>query len=244
MWSVLWLASAHALPPNSDGATVLLEVRALARGNLLLHGWRLSLNWFWAVDAPFSALAYLLVGLRPALPHVVPGLWALLVFWGLRRGRFGWGWVLAMVLFAAGMTGDLMIVAYGTGGVPQALESVHVAEAAVLVVCLALSVVRLITGVLTGGVDLTGAEHLIERSAGLLWPTSPCARPSSAELSLQLNPGQPEALPQRPWLSSLATLLRSGGCGHRRLCHRGQLVEPPAVHDGGESGGDKEDESG
>jgi len=150
VWSVLWLASAHALPPNSDGATVLLEVRALARGNLLLHGWRLSLNWFWAVDAPFSALAYLLVGLRPALPHVVPGLWALLVFWGLRRGRFGWGWVLAVVLFAAGMTGDLMIVAYGTGGVPQALESVHVAEAAVLVVCLALSVVRLITGVLTG----------------------------------------------------------------------------------------------
>jgi len=109
---MLWLASAHALPPNSDGATVLLEVRALARGNLLLHGWRLSLNWFWAVDAPFSALAYLLVGLRPALPHVVPGLWALLVFWGLRRGRFGWGWVLAVVLFAAGMTGDLMIVAY------------------------------------------------------------------------------------------------------------------------------------
>jgi hypothetical protein len=77
-------------------------------------------------------------------------MWALLVFWGLRRGRFGWGWVLAVVLFAAGMTGDLMIVAYGTGGVPQALESVHVAEAAVLVVCLALSVVRLITGVLTG----------------------------------------------------------------------------------------------
>ncbi len=44
--------------------------------------------------------------------HVSTVLYALLAFAALRRGRFGLGWVLAVVLLAAGMLGDLLLVAY------------------------------------------------------------------------------------------------------------------------------------
>ena len=45
--------------------------------------------------------------------HVATALYALVAFGAMRRGRFGWGWALAVVLLAFGMLGDLMIVAYG-----------------------------------------------------------------------------------------------------------------------------------
>jgi hypothetical protein len=45
--------------------------------------------------------------------HVSTVLYALLAFAALRRGRFGPGWVLAVVLLVAGMLGDLLLVAYG-----------------------------------------------------------------------------------------------------------------------------------
>ena len=45
--------------------------------------------------------------------HVSTVLYALLAFAALRRGRFGPGWVLAVLLLAAGMLGDLLLVAYG-----------------------------------------------------------------------------------------------------------------------------------
>ena len=44
--------------------------------------------------------------------HVATALYALVAFGALRRGRFGWGWALAVVLLAFGMLGDLMIVAF------------------------------------------------------------------------------------------------------------------------------------
>lgn len=44
--------------------------------------------------------------------HISTVLYALLAFAALRRGRFGLGWVLAVVLLAAGMLGDLLLVAY------------------------------------------------------------------------------------------------------------------------------------
>lgn len=44
--------------------------------------------------------------------HVGTGLYALIAMAALRRGRFGWGWVLAVGLLAFGMLGDLQIVAY------------------------------------------------------------------------------------------------------------------------------------
>ena len=45
--------------------------------------------------------------------HVGTVLWCLLAFAGLRRGRLGWGWVAAVVLFAASALGDFQMVALG-----------------------------------------------------------------------------------------------------------------------------------
>jgi hypothetical protein len=45
--------------------------------------------------------------------HMSTALYALLAFAALRRGRFGLGWCLAVLLLAAGMLGDLLLVAYG-----------------------------------------------------------------------------------------------------------------------------------
>jgi hypothetical protein len=56
------------------------------------------------------ALAFYFVG---SGFHVSTALYALVAFAALRRGRFGWGWALAVVLLALGMFGDLLIVAYG-----------------------------------------------------------------------------------------------------------------------------------
>jgi len=153
---------------NSDGATVVLQGRAMSTGNLLLHGWNLSLDSWWTLDVPFYALAILLVGVRKILLLAVPAtiatlivvaavvlarrgrrgrgalagaavaaavlllpspalatdllvgpihqsttLFALGAFVGLRRNRFGPGWVLAVVLLAAGLLGDLQIFSYG-----------------------------------------------------------------------------------------------------------------------------------
>src|SRR5579883_2275636 len=46
-----YLDSARGILSNSDGATVALEGQALAAGNLGLHGWSLSLDSFWTIDA-------------------------------------------------------------------------------------------------------------------------------------------------------------------------------------------------
>lgn len=284
------VASLHAFTGNSDGATVVLEGKSLIDGNLLLHGWDLSLDSFWTVDGPAYAFAVAVVGVREILVHVVPAtiaavvvlmaalmgrdgrrggaamagvvtvgallvfpthtmaMWflqgplhmgtlllALAAFWALRTGEFGWRWMVAVVLIVAGMNGDLLIVAYavvpillagivamarcrswraglpnataaivgggigeglsrafvlaggytiarpnpsatvaqmvanvrdlfsygadligaqrgpyGNGGVPSALQDVHVAAAALLTVCLLVAVVRLADGVLSG----------------------------------------------------------------------------------------------
>ncbi len=44
--------------------------------------------------------------------HVGTGLYALLAFWLLRRGRFGWGWVVAVLLVTVAMLGDLEVLAF------------------------------------------------------------------------------------------------------------------------------------
>ncbi len=76
-----WLsyASTRAYAPNADGATVVLEGSALAHGNLLLHGWSLSLDSFWTVDVLFYALGVALIGVQPLLMHLIPALVATLV---------------------------------------------------------------------------------------------------------------------------------------------------------------------
>ncbi|MHB8340330.1 MAG: hypothetical protein ACYDB7_04050 [Mycobacteriales bacterium] len=62
----------------------------MAGGNLTLHGWSLSLDSFWGVDAPFYAVATALAGVRPALLHVVPAVIAgLVVVLGVALARDG-----------------------------------------------------------------------------------------------------------------------------------------------------------
>jgi hypothetical protein len=71
---------------------------------------------------PTHALAgYLLLG--PL--HVTTTLWCLVAFVALRRGRFGWGWLAAVVLLAAGLLGDfqtlvLGVIPVGLGGLVAA----------------------------------------------------------------------------------------------------------------------------
>lgn len=170
----LWVLTDHAnrAAVNSDGATVVLEAASLLHGNLLLHGWWLSLDSWWTLDAAIFAAVIGVTGSHPALLLVVPavvaglvvvvgvvlarrgrkgatawagaalvvavlalpahvlasqflvGPWhqttilaALIAFVALRRGRFGPGWLVAVVLLTAGMLGDLMMVAYATAPV-------------------------------------------------------------------------------------------------------------------------------
>lgn len=77
--AVLCLASIHTFSGNSDGATVVLEGQAINGGNLTLHGWSLTLESFWSIDAIFYGAAIRLAGLRPELMHVVPAAIATLV---------------------------------------------------------------------------------------------------------------------------------------------------------------------
>jgi hypothetical protein len=97
--ALLYAASVHAAPGNSDGATVILEGKALSGGNLTLRNWALSMDSFWLVDVPFYAVAVLLVGVKPQLLHLVPTIVALGVIcvgaWIALSGRRAWAGVLA-----------------------------------------------------------------------------------------------------------------------------------------------------
>lgn len=165
---LLYFLAVHSEAPSSDGATIVLEAKAVASGNLGLKGWALSLDSFWATEVPVYVLAVVAAGLRsllleavpaavaaltvmagalaarldlrggPAvvataatiglvgLPshtlavfflkgglHVTTALWCLLAFLALRRGRFGWGWAVAVALLAAALLGDLLALAVG-----------------------------------------------------------------------------------------------------------------------------------
>ena len=171
---LLYAAATHVASGNSDGATVVLEGQSLSTGNLTLHGWSLSKDSFWSVDAVFYLFAVLGQGIRSsqldsvpaviaalvivvgailarggrrggagigamvtviallALPsramsmfllqgplHVGTALWTLVAFAGLRSGRFGWCWGVAVLLLAAGLLGDLQIAVFGVA--PAAL---------------------------------------------------------------------------------------------------------------------------
>lgn len=71
--------------------------------------------------AAATAVIVLTLGLPSALlarflsasaDHMTTVLVCLLAFLGLRNGRFGWGWLVASVLLAAGLLSDPLIVAY------------------------------------------------------------------------------------------------------------------------------------
>ena len=76
---VLGITSFHSVGGNSDGATVVLEGQSLAHGHLLLHGWILSQDSFWTVDALFYGLFVLIFGVHGWMIHLVPALIATLI---------------------------------------------------------------------------------------------------------------------------------------------------------------------
>ena len=63
---------------DSDTATAVLEGNDMAAGHVTLHGWALSVDSFWTVDALFYSVATLLVGVKAMLLHLVPAVIAML----------------------------------------------------------------------------------------------------------------------------------------------------------------------
>ena len=105
LFALLVAAAAHAVAANSDSATVVLEGRAIAHGNLSLSGWSLSLDSFWSVDAVFYAVGVALVGLGPVVITLVPAAIALLVIvvgaFAARDGLTGKGALVAVLTVVA-----------------------------------------------------------------------------------------------------------------------------------------------
>jgi len=103
--AVLNAVAAHAITPDSDAASLVLEAQSILAGHLLLHGWALSLDSFWTSEVPFYALASLVGGLHPALLSVVPAIiGASVVTVGAVIARDGQG-------RGAGLAGALTVVA-------------------------------------------------------------------------------------------------------------------------------------
>jgi hypothetical protein len=75
----LYVVSTHAFLPDSDGATVVLEGNSIIHGNLGLHGWSLSYDSFWLLDALYYAVAVGIVGIKGYLLHLVPAIIAAVV---------------------------------------------------------------------------------------------------------------------------------------------------------------------
>ncbi|MGB9111826.1 MAG: hypothetical protein WCF24_03770 [Acidimicrobiales bacterium] len=75
----LYLVSTHAFLPDSDGATVVLEGNAIIHGDVALHGWSLSYDSFWLLDALYYAVALAIVGIHGYLLHLIPAIIAALV---------------------------------------------------------------------------------------------------------------------------------------------------------------------
>jgi hypothetical protein len=69
----------RAVAPNSDAASQVLEGLSVAHGNVLLHGWALSLDSFWTTEVPFYALAVAILGVHGFLLDVIPAVIAALV---------------------------------------------------------------------------------------------------------------------------------------------------------------------
>jgi hypothetical protein len=65
-------ASLHTVAGNSDSATVVLEGAAMSHGHVGLHGWSLTADSFWSVDALFYAVATSIVGVRAIVMNAVP----------------------------------------------------------------------------------------------------------------------------------------------------------------------------
>jgi hypothetical protein len=95
------------------------------RGHRHLAGFFAAGTVVVVLGLPTHAFAgYLLLG--PL--HVATTLWCLVAFAAVRRGRFGWGWLAAVVILAAGMLGDfqtlvLGVIPIGLAGITASLRS-------------------------------------------------------------------------------------------------------------------------
>jgi hypothetical protein len=73
----------------------------MGNGHVLLHGWALSYDSFWTLDALFYALASVIVGIRPSLLFAVPaGIATAVIVVGVimaREGRRGTAAVIGSV---------------------------------------------------------------------------------------------------------------------------------------------------
>jgi hypothetical protein len=96
----LYVVSVHANSAfvNSDGATVILQGKEVASGNIALHGWNLSLDSWWTLDVPFYALATALVGVKRELLFAIPAtIAAMVVVVGVVMARRGQGGAAALL---------------------------------------------------------------------------------------------------------------------------------------------------
>ncbi len=99
------------LVPAAMAALVIVVAAALARdGRTGAGGVAAAVTVVALLALPSHALS--LVFLHGAM-HVGTVLWCLIAFAGLRSGRFGWGWSVAVVFLAAGVLGDFETVALG-----------------------------------------------------------------------------------------------------------------------------------
>lgn len=104
----LLAVAARAVAADSDGASLVLAGQSLVHGNVLLHGWIVSLDSFWSSDVLLYALGVLVSGVSPALLTFVPALlYAFVVSLGVAAAaislprRSAWaGGAVALVLLA------------------------------------------------------------------------------------------------------------------------------------------------
>lgn len=103
---VLYLRQSGSVPLSSDGASVVLQARAVLHGNLLLHNWRLADVTFYTTELPQYVLIESILGLTAWVVHVGAAMtYTLLVLFaawlakGRAQGRAGW----ARALLAAGI---------------------------------------------------------------------------------------------------------------------------------------------
>ena len=92
-WMYTLTVHANSAAVNSDGATVILQGRAVASGDVLLHGWVLSLDSWWTLDVVFYGLVTAVTGVRGDLllagPALIAGLVVIVGAVIARRGRRG-----------------------------------------------------------------------------------------------------------------------------------------------------------
>jgi hypothetical protein len=69
----LYLYATRFIPNDSDNASILLEVQAMAHGNLILHGWYLPPDSFITSEMPLDAVAGLIIP-SVALLKITPAL--------------------------------------------------------------------------------------------------------------------------------------------------------------------------